>query len=321
MYSRSKTSKSFLVLFFKKEQKQARTLAHKCLRRPVATLAAMLLGGSAPAPEIAVHFSDAFTIDKSGFATRDLAKPFYFDLLPPDHAAPFRFVSDIGTDFNVWLDKRVPPGSEGAHNRSLAFRITAAEDINVKDKIMLSPVLHSAAHRIELGGRDSVHDFSFDFMLDPAYEVPRFWLVHMQVWQCCTGHPPFTLHVTPGQDPHGPVELAFGVTDDAQEAAHYGTFSTIYRMTVQRGVWNRMAFRLNPQPDGSPVPGSVTMWFNGVEKFDYHGFWGFQPGHADPVTHQPFTSHLGIDVGIYRRRQTGTQIIYFDNIVYGRSWR
>jgi hypothetical protein len=61
------------------------------------------------------------------------------------------------------------------------------------------------------------------------------------------------------------------------------------------------------------------MWFNGAQKFDYHGFWAFQPGHADPVTHQQFTSHLGIGLGIYRRRQAGTQIIYFDNIMYGSS--
>jgi len=296
---------------------QKRTAARGA-RLLLAAVSGMLMGASAPAPDIALTFSDAFAVDKSGLATRDPAKPTYFNLLPPDQA-PFHFVADIGTDFDVWLDPRVPPGSEGAHARSLGFKITADEDINVKDKIMLSPVLHSSAHRIDLGGGDTQRYFSFDFMLDPAYEVPRGWLVHMQVWQCCTGHPPFTVHVTPGRDKRGPVEFAFDVTDDAQEAAHYGIPAIIYRMGVQRGVWNRMAFRLNPQADGSGAPGDITMWLNGAQKFDYHGFWAFQPGHADPVTHVPFTSRVGIDLGIYRRRQPSTQIIYFDNIRYGRS--
>jgi hypothetical protein len=294
-------------------------MRERAARRLAAAVSGVLLGGSCPTPDIALHFSNTFAIEKSGFATRDLGKPFFFDLLPPNRGAPFGFVSDIGTDFDVWLATRVPPGSEGAQRRSLAFKIIADKDANIKDKILLSAVSHNSAEHIDLAGGDTVRFFGFDFMLDPTYDVPSAWLVHMQVWQCCAGHPPFTVRVTPGRDRHGPVEFTFGVIDDAQEAAHYGVPAIIYRMNVQRGIWNRMTFRLNPQFDGSVAPGGIKMWFNGVQAFDYRGFWSFQPGHTDAVTHQLFTSHLGIDLGIYRRRQTSKQIIYFDNISYGRD--
>ena len=276
-------------------------------------------------PSVEFNFTSASQIDTSQFATRDPKHPFYFDLLHgPENTLSHRtrtpFTVDIGTDFKAWLSDRIPPGRNQFGARSLAIQIISQVNENVKDKIFFDPVPHASVEHIDIDAKDTLHYLSYSFMLDESYTVPHNWLIHMQAWQCCGGHPPFTMSVSTGSDPKGPVEVTFGLRDDFVETEENGREQILYRTTVQRGEWINIGLALEPRADGDKRAGSATMWWNGVEKFSYRGFWGYRPG-GHPVDGHEVLPYIGIDLGTYRRRQKGSQIVYFDNIRYGTDMK
>ena len=268
--------------------------------------------------ELHHSFSDADAIDPRASAAHDMTKPFVFAFeassSKPIGGEPLTFVADIGTMFHVWLDKHVPPADDTPDARSLAIQISSEHDENVKDKIFFSPVHWHSARRIDIDS-DQGHYFSFDYMLDPHYENPTFWAMHMQVIQCCAGNPPLTMSVTPNPDKAGPVEISYGARDDEAENQRGRPQKTIFKMQVQRGVWNHVVLFLLPTPDGSERQGRIVLWNNKDPARSYVGDWGYKPG--GKVMGHTFTNALGIDIGVYRRRQATTQTIYFDNINYG----
>jgi hypothetical protein len=199
----------------------------------------------------------------------------------------------------------------------LAIQIHSDQDINVKDKVLFDAIPFKSQQNIDLRSADSTRYFSFAFMIDPSYETPKGWLLHVQAWQCCGGHPPFTIQVTPNRDKGSPIEFTFVVVDDVSDAP-INPGRVIYKMPVRRGEWNTMTLKLEPRPDDAIQPGEIQMWLNGESKFVYRGHWGFIPsdrGESKAV----ITSAIGINIGVYRRRQATTQTIYFDNIRYGST--
>lgn len=160
--------------------------------------------------------------------------------------------------------------------------------------------------------------FSFSFMLDPQYEVPYAWVLHLQVWQCCGGHPPFTMQVIPANDKAGPVKLTFGVHDDAAERAPRHPEHVLYEVGVRRGEWHHVMLFFEPQSDASSAPGSIVLWMDGARRFDFKGRWGYDPQQR-PFDGHSFGPNMAIEFGIYRQRQATTQTIYFSNVKYGRS--
>jgi hypothetical protein len=268
--------------------------------------------------EVPIFFTKDCKIDQT-VDTRDMSRPFYFFLHQPDavsgKVSSRGFTVDIGTRFRVWLDENVPPGSDTHDARSLAIQIHSDQDINVKDKVLFDAIPFGSKQNIDLRSADTTRYFSFSFMIDPSYETPKGWLLHLQAWQCCGGHPPFAINVTPNQDKNSPIEFTFDVDDDISDAGT-NPVKPIYKMPVQRGEWYTMTLKLQPRADDAIEPGEVQMWLNGESKFVYRGHWGFIPrdnGEGKGLR----TSAIGIDVGVYRRRQTTTQTIYFDDIRYG----
>jgi hypothetical protein len=269
-----------------------------------------------------IALSKDTVIDTDKFSTRDPTKPFAFYLHQTDPVSKKsiakEFTVEVGTVFDVWLDDKVPPGTDLPGAKSLAIKISSDQNINVKDKVLFDAVSqHVDEEKMDVEATNTTRYFSFDFMLDPTYETPNGWLLHVQAWQCCYRHPPFAIHVTPNPDKTSPIELTFIVDDDKLDTPTYEG-KTIYKMSIPRASWNSMVLRLEPRPDNSPNPGSVAMWLNGEKKFVYSGFWGYIPTskvRGDNV----ITSEMGIHVGMYRRRQTTKQIIYLDNIKYGRT--
>src|SRR5687767_13393908 len=81
----------------------------------------------ANSPEVTLNFSDKHVVDEKIVRQRDPRKAFFFSLYDrseiPSRISSHKFTVDIGTSFRVWLDTRVPPGSENAHARSLAMQI------------------------------------------------------------------------------------------------------------------------------------------------------------------------------------------------------
>jgi hypothetical protein len=302
-----------------------RFLFRAALSGALAVVALCLVEGAATA-ELQLEFSDKFEIDRSRFATRDMSKPFYFSVIGPSFPGDpspdgFRFTVDKGTNFNVWLDPTVQPHNRrGAGERSLAVQITADYDENVKDKIMFQINPKGGDKKLDIIEPVPSRFVRFDFMLDRDYDTPHNWLLHFQAWQCCGGVPPFTIHVQPSNDKNSGIEFVFLVVDDKDRTANpFGMGREIYRMPVARGEWKSMALMLDPSFDDSGRPGEIAMWLDGDKKFDWRGNWGFRPEQSAPNHDGKMTPEMDLNLGVYRRRQTTTQTIYFNNIRFGGS--
>ncbi|WP_175345302.1 heparin lyase I family protein [Bradyrhizobium sp. ORS 375] len=271
-------------------------------------------------PIVDLDFDEKYSIDQ--VSTKEAAKkPLYFYLQKRNggypQVDPYRFTVDIGTDFQTWLDHRVPPSSKRSDDRSLALEITAHINENVKDKILVSPVAHNGPNHMTVAGEASKRFISFDFLLDPNYEAPNGWALHLQAWQCCSGHPPFAIRVTPSQIKSAPIEFNFVVTNDSLERDQFGVPRSIFKTQIARDRWYHMALELEPRPVGSKEPGRIVVWLNGSTLFDWRGFWGFEPNENSPYTRGLVRDAIGIDLGVYRRRQATTQTILFDHIKFG----
>ena len=125
-----------------------------------------------------LSFSLSNNIDTSRFPSRDLSKPFYFMIHGPAEFGSYPFTVDIGSDFKVWSDERVPENHLSRNgDRSLAISLTSKTDKNVKDKIFLDVVPHQSSQHTLVSGPDNERFISFDMMLDKSYQVPRYWLI------------------------------------------------------------------------------------------------------------------------------------------------
>ena len=268
-------------------------------------------------PISVLSFSTANTIDETAFPTRDMAKPFYFRINGPATFGSYPFTVDIGSRFKVWLDDRTPSNISvsNAAARSLAMSLSAEEDKNVKDKIFLDAVPHAAPERMDLIAANNLRWVSFDFMLDREYELPRFWAIHFQAWQCCSGHPPLAVDVMPHSRSDNKIEMHLVIFNDLhpEKGLDLGTF------LASRDEWIHVVLALEPRPCKVSQSGSLRGWINGVQIVDWRGCWGYAPTSYSPISKGELNSHMGLDFGIYRRRQTTKQTVYFDNITYGKT--
>ena len=268
-----------------------------------------------------LSFDERYTIDKPQLPQPNMEKPTFFNLHSPDGTSRY-FTADKGTRFNAWLASEVPPSSSAPNKRSLGMTITSTDDLNTKDKILFSVVPHNGPAHIDTQDPGSTHNISFDMMLDKGYQVPKYWALHLQVWQCCGGHPPFTIGVVPGAVPNGPVNLKFNIADDVIDSNTNGQGQELARIETQRGRWMHITLNLDPQPDGASRAGHAKGWLDCKPLFSYDGNWGYVPSKDNAhaiAAHAEFTTRFGIDLGIYRRRNPTTQTVYFDNISYGPS--
>ncbi|WP_412773597.1 heparin lyase I family protein [Nitrobacter sp.] len=264
-------------------------------------------------------FSLSDTIDTSKFSNRDLSKPFYFRIHGPAEFGSYPFTVDIGSHFNVWLDERIPARRRLGNNaRSLAISLTSKDDRNVKDKIFLNAVPHQSSQHTLVSSLDNERFISFDMMLDKSYQVPRYWLIHFQAYQCCAGHPILVMRVNPVKSNDKEITLELAVSSDESERAAYGRPIVVGSFSVQRERWFHVVLDLEPAPCGVRN-GKVQASVDGVSIANWSGCWGYRPDRASVVEHGKITQNIGFDIGIYRRRQPTTQTIYVDNILYGTT--
>lgn len=302
---------------------RSRARSRRAARVLFLTLVDIGLPLSARSEPLRIDFTDQFQIDTSKFQTHAMDKPFYFSIHgPASPADAFQFTVDKATTFDVWLDRRTPPDHKGPQgDRSLAVRITAAYDENVKDKIMMQVNRHGGDKKLDVMRTGAPKFVSFDFMLDKDYETPHNWLLHFQAWQCCGGVPPFSIHVEPSANKHSDVEFVFHSVDDRQKQDdRHARGQEIYRMRVNRNEWNNMTLLLDPSFDDNGREGEIAMWWNGAKKFNWRGSWGFRPVDFAPDFGRQTTRDITLHLGTYRRRQTTTQTIYFDHVRFGDSF-
>ena len=264
------------------------------------------------------EFSNGNVVDPEDSGAINATRMHYFSLTGPDlsgreikaelHATP-------GTDYRVWLDRRVPPVERLSDSRSLAIQITAKKVEHLPDKILLAVAPRLTPLQMDPNAAGNRRFMSFDFLLDPSYEVPVAWVLHMQVWQECGGHPPFTMSVLPGSNKQGPVELVLGFRDDLIEEGPEAVDKIIFRTTLDRGRWYHMDFELEPRPDHEAQPGLIRYWLDGIQRVDFKGHWGYDP--EKPECQGREDNHvMAIELGTYRQRQNTTQTVLFDNIKY-----
>jgi hypothetical protein len=230
----------------------------------------------------------------------------------PEQVFPLHAEGD--THFKVWLDPKVPvQQNPDRAARSLAVQITSDTDAHKKDKIFLALVPDDAANHLTEDAKDNMRFVSFDFMLDPHYEKPTAWAMHFQAWQCCGGHPPFTMEVTPGADPKGPIDITFGLRDDIAENNPDHSRTLLSSIRLKRGEWHNFAFALSPQSDNSKQQGMIAMWLDGKERFSFKGPWGYDPQQHTTRGHL-VSDKIAIEFGVYRQRQRTTQTVYFQHL-------
>jgi hypothetical protein len=216
------------------------------------------------------------------------------------------------SELKAWLSPEAASG-----RRSLAFMMQPARDHPGKEKIMMNVVNNRDEERLKLGA-DNARYVGFDFMLDRTYEVPIYWVTHLQARQCCGDQPPFAMKVVPGTDRGGEVEFRFVVRDDDDPKTSEGG-RDVYRMKVPRGQWNNIVFRLEPSHIRDGKEGRLSMWYNKVLKFEHRGDWGYNPDQKSARRGIQMSGDMFVGIGIYRKQQPTTQTILFDNVRYGTT--
>ena len=274
-----------------------------------------------PTTSVDWDFSEASIVDPADSGAVHARSMHYFGLTGSDlsgrqvvaqlHATP-------GTEYKVWLDPRVPPGERSSQARSLAIQITAKKVEHVPDKILLAVAPRLTPLQMDPDAPGNRRYLSFNFQLDPNYEIPVAWVLHLQVWQECGGHPPLTMSVLPGPAKRGSVELVLGYRDDQIEDGPRAVDKIILRTTLDRGRWYHMDFELEPRPDREPQQGLIRYWLDGVKRVDFRGHWAYDPDKA--ACRGRADNHvMAVEIGTYRQRQNTTQTVLFDNIKYSAS--
>jgi hypothetical protein len=292
---------------------------NRVLAASIVTFASGLATPSRGNTELHLTFNGASILASQRSKLFEPAQAIFFGMRSAE-GRRYEFTVDPGTDYHVWLNKKA--SSHLAPDEALGFRITAKSNENVKDKILLNVFRHRDPEAINLNSFESPKYISFRFKLDDKYEVPNQWALHLQLWQCCGGPPPFSIRVTPRPDRHGPVEFTFNVTEIARGAGPRGRQNVIHRMIVDRSRWYSMMLKLDPQPPGASRPGNIAVWLDNDLSFSYDGYWGYAPGSSmqSEEIGSVLGPNIGLGLGVYRRRQKTTQIIYFDDIKVGRTY-
>jgi hypothetical protein len=264
-----------------------------------------------------ISFSQASVVDQKAIDQRDRSEPFFFEISNVGGGGALPFTVDKGSNFRVWLDRRTP-GRAGNMARSLALTLSSDVDDDVKDKIFFDAVPWKSQTHLSAIGDARERFVSFDIDLAKPYDKPKYWVIHMQAWQCCGGHPPLVLAVVPGQSDESKITLEFAVRNDDSERENYGQEIQLAKFVVERDRWLHVAMDLEPAPIGGPM-GKVRAWIDGKMLVDWKGHWAYAPTSLSQVTHGELRPDIGIDLGIYRRRQPGMQTVLIDNIKYGDS--
>ena len=239
---------------------------------------------------------------------------------------------DVGTPYSLYITRNAYKGQFAIglgvdrEHRPNSVSEKSKFEINVSrhDDLLLDR--RFSGHYILRAG--SARFLGFAFYMDPSYEQPIRWLLHMQVWQCCSNdtQPPFAFQVLPNATlGSGSIRfVAIKRTD-----AHLGnppTSDNGERLVFQdgkdfidlvKGRWYRFVFALQPNPqasDDSSTTGRLSLWIDGQLALQHIGAWSYTPRPQANVQ-----STFAVKVGIYRAAQATSQQIAMDVIRWGTS--
>jgi hypothetical protein len=241
---------------------------------------------------------------------------------------------DPGTPFAVWTVR--DPSRPG---ESLAIKIDPEQrppDANQKSKFEINvsrqddtrlDAIH-AGHYVLKNGSSNYLGFAFK-MDTEFYDAPKRWVLHFQVWQCCSLKtlPPLAFQAIPdAAGPSGTVNFAMIARNDDYVAdkphSDFGEHLTFADgskdLRLNRGQWYRIILFLKPDPgkrvDGRmhSTAGEIDMWIDGRHVLHHVGAWGYTPDDS-PDVHDTYA----VKLGIYRAAQPTRQQIYFNSLRWG----
>jgi hypothetical protein len=235
---------------------------------------------------------------------------------------------DLGTKYAIW---RTTESYEGGHGLALRIdRELRSPSEPTKSKIEINVARHDdsdldAASKQRFILRNGVERFlGFAFKLDrDGYETPSRWVLHFQVWQCCSLlQPPLVLQAIPAplssahDDPVQFVVLKrtdgnLGKEPTWDNGDKLRLLDGNDTFGLQRGRWYRFIFRLMP---GTHSAAAVSMWLDGKLLLEHRGPWGYSP-----LTEASRQDTYAVKLGIYRHAQNRAHQIYLDSIRWGLS--
>ena len=170
-------------------------------------------------------------------------------------------------------------------------------DENVKDKVFFDAVPWKSEDHLSALGRRNERFVSFDLNLATPYDTPKYWVIHFQAWQCCSGHPPFVISVIPNESDEHKITLELAVRNDDFERVQYGQQIQIAKFSMARNEWFHVALDSKPSPIGGPT-GRIEAWINGKQIVAWQGHWGYLPAAISDATHGEIKPDIGLDLGI-----------------------
>lgn len=213
------------------------------------------------------------------------------------------------------------------------------KDNSIQDKALVRAVQTTHPKALAMDDGDPlIRYFSFDFKFDRYYERSKSWTMHMQAFQE-GGGPALSLQMIRTLDFVTPAHLqelemsvialndrVFAMKEEPGSPSaikHQSDFGVIdvcrkTNIKFEREKWYNITLKMAPSAqvgDDGKEKGEIAFYVNGEFKCHYRGNWGFIP---KPELPRPT---MGLDLGVYRARSNTQQMIIFDNVKYGPTFK
>jgi hypothetical protein len=239
---------------------------------------------------------------------------------------------DVGTRFSVY---RTQVSYRGDY--ALGFlmeREQRAAGQSEKSKFEINVARHDEDKLNRRFGGNYVLDegrerfLGFAFRMDDSYEQPVRWLLHMQVWQCCSlsTQPPLVFQVLPNasSDNETIKFIVLKRTDahlhnpprsDNGERLTFVDGSDV--LELKKGRWYRLVFGLKPkaQADERSDTGSLSLSVDGRMVLRHRGLWGYTT-----LSGEGIANTYAVKIGAYRAAQNTAQKFEIDAIRWATTF-
>jgi hypothetical protein len=239
---------------------------------------------------------------------------------------------DPGTPYEFYPTEKSYSGK-----LALGFRVNREHrpaGANEKSKFEINISRHDDDRLNQIFGGQYILDDSrerflgFAFRMDETYEQPVRWLLHMQIWQCCSNgtQPPLTFQALPQASADNETihfillkrtdaNLRNPPRSDNGERLRFEDGKDF--VALKKGQWYRLVFGLKPKPqaDSDANTGILSLWINGQPVLKHLGPWGYTPRASEDIVNA-----YAVKVGVYRAAQDTMQQFAIDAIRWATTF-
>lgn len=214
-----------------------------------------------------------------------------------------------------WLS----PTSYSQGKTSIGFHSPAAtSNQQIIDRSELNVVNHNNQYALTIGKRRYL---SFSVKIHTNSQTPVGWTQIHQLWQhnsTPSNGPPFALYIKTSPNPNADIVLQARIRNDQTGGGTHDGIS-IWEQTIERGNFYKLTMQYQPYYSGYTGAGfhegQMALWFNGSTEpaLVYRGNFGYD---ASPSN---ISNSFDARVGIYRKMQDRSMIVFFDDIKFGST--